>query len=161
MTNIASADTPTTTPALGLAAKVAAALGIPAAFPATWWLISLVDQSGDEIVDPDYFVRPPDLSSSTELVVGAVALVLCLAGIAAIAYMISTGRWHLSVAGFTLAPLAAFAFAGMTAQVLTAPTIGANIGAGLLLLLVPVVVVGTALAVIFAVASWRKQRPAV
>ncbi|MEZ5229342.1 MAG: hypothetical protein R2710_22590 [Acidimicrobiales bacterium] len=91
---------------------------------------------------------------STEVahVIGAGSTLLAVLTIFVVAGSIASGRWCRCVAG-VFGPLGAgFAYAGMAGHVLTAPVIGANIGAGLVMLgAVPAA--GTLISIISI--SWR------
>lgn len=131
--------------------------GIVAGGPAIWAVVSLLPSE----VDPataDYMVDPLDLTPATRAVIGAVAAVVVAAAVVVVARAVrrhALDRSWLPVVGL-LAGVAAYL--GLTYAAVTAPTIGANIGGGLVLmaggLLVPL---GVAAA---SVMAWRaSQRP--
>ena len=105
----------------------------------TWWLVG--DVSETDIVDPDYLVRPPQLSSSEELALGAGATALLVAA----AFVVALAARKRVVTWLDLRLLVPSAclgvYLGFTLRVVTAGVIGANIGGGLLVLLTPVMAV--------------------
>lgn len=116
-----------------------------------WWGVG--DLSED--VDPnhaDYAMRPPPLSGSAELCLGAAASVVALVALAALAVATRRGlvarRWW----GFVLPLVAIGVFAGIGYRVMTAAVIGANIGAGLVIVFSPFVVIP---ALALSATSWR------
>ncbi|NJP34519.1 hypothetical protein [Micromonospora thermarum] len=125
---------------------------------AVWWLVGDVT-SGDarrlaaEGVALDHTVRPVSLGATGDRIVGVLA---CVAAAVALGVLVRgtvvrrlDARWWA-----VLAPLVvAGALVGYAARVLTAGVIGANIGAGLIVLVGgPVLAV---LLVVAAVAAWR------
>ncbi|MEU7934725.1 hypothetical protein [Micromonospora echinofusca] len=131
---------------------------------AAWWLIG--DLTGDEArrlaaegVELDYAIRPVSLGTTGDRIVGVLA---CVGVVLALAWLLrATARRSLDRRWWwVLAPLvAAGALLGLAWRVLTAGGIGANIGAGLML-----IVGGPALAVLLIVAAvaalrMRRNRP--
>ncbi|MGC4763911.1 hypothetical protein ACLQ20_13745 [Micromonospora sp. DT46] len=131
---------------------------------AAWWLIG--DLTGDEArrlaaegVELDYAIRPVSLGATGDRVVGVLA---CVGVALALAWLIrATARRRLDRRWWwVLAPLvAAGVLLGLAWRVLTAGGIGANIGAGLM-----VIAGGPALAVLLIVAAvaalrMRRNRP--
>lgn len=118
---------------------------------ATWWVVG--DQSED--VDPanaDYVLTPPSVSGSVELALGAGACVLVVTATVALAVASMRGRLGRRWWGF-LAPLVVIGmFVGASYRVMTAAVIGANIGAGMVILVGPPLIL-VALAV--SAHSWR------
>jgi len=118
-------------------------------FPfAVWWLTGPVARGVPLSEDPDYFVRPPHLDPALIRTVGIVSTSLCVIGLA-IALRASwtgllRGRWWAVIGPLLLAG----AVLGLGERVLTAPVIGANIGAGFGIVAgVPVVLASVAWAV--------------
>lgn len=94
---------------------------------ATWWMTGLL---GSDVSDPDYAVRPLDLPAAAEALLGAggLGLGLCAAIVLIDAHQrrLFDQRWW-----FVIGPLlSAGVLAGFCWGVITAPGIGANIGAG-------------------------------
>ncbi len=125
-------------PQLGLPSRVAAIVTVVvaavAAFPATWWTLGRVDHSGDWIVDPDYAIRPPIIDRTLAHAIGAGSAVLVCVGVGVLVSMVVMRRWPpcaLAAAAIAIAPAG---YGGMAGHMLTAPVIGANIGAGLVAL---------------------------
>lgn len=131
---------------------LATAAGVVACAPATWAIASLLPTQTDPAI-ADYLVDPPDLSAVTRSAIGIAAAVLAAAAIAvfvrSVRHCVVDRSWFLVVA------LLAFvsSYIGFTYAAVTAPTIGANIGAGILLmaggLLVPICTLSA------AVLAWR------
>ncbi|MGN9778229.1 hypothetical protein ACTMS0_21055 [Micromonospora sp. H33] len=125
---------------------------------AAWWLIGDLTSGqarrlAAEGTALDYTVRPVSLGAAGDRIVGVLA---CVAALVALGVLVRgtvvrqvDPRWWA-----VLLPLvAAGALAGYAGRVLTAGVIGANIGAGLIVLTGgPVLVV---LLVVAAVAAWR------
>lgn len=136
MTGSVQSHDPTTSLA-GLAGwgVVAAATALIVAGPvATWWLVgdqSTVPVSGD----PDYAFRPFDITAGTERTVGIGSTMVAVLAFLALAW--ATRRHRLEARWWmVLAPLvSAGLIAGFGWRVLTAGVIGANIGAGFMVLL--------------------------
>ncbi|PSK95431.1 hypothetical protein CLV63_11591 [Murinocardiopsis flavida] len=128
-------------PALGLwAAGAAVVLG--GSFALFWarGLYLVPPKSVTNLDDPDYLYRVP-FSPLVENVIGVAAVVLFCVGVVVLAR--ATARNRLDAAWWIVVGLAAAAglITGFTWAVYTAPTIGANIGAGFMSL------VGTPVAV--------------
>ena len=119
-------------------AVVAALSGLVALPIATWWVVG--DQSyklgaQERYADLDYAFKPLALSAATERAVGVAALVVVVASVVLLIVHARRGEWdHRWVR-----PLGAAAAAGVIVgcgwRVMTAGVIGANIGAGLAVLL--------------------------
>ncbi|MEU4775224.1 hypothetical protein [Micromonospora sp. NPDC023644] len=131
---------------------------------AAWWLIG--DLTGDEArqlaaegVELDYAVRPVSLGTAGDRVVGVLA---CVGVVLALAWLLrATARRRLDARWWwVLVPLVgAGVLLGLAWRVLTAGGIGANIGAGLV-----VIAGGPTLAVLLTVAAvaalrMRRSRP--
>lgn len=137
---------------------VGAALGMVVSAPvASWWLseVFLVEPesvpAGD--AEPDVLVAPLPLGGTAEQVVGWVALAVAVGSTALVVLAVRRGaldrRW-VSV----LAALAGIGgLAGIGWSWITVPTIGANIGAGLYVIVAAPVAAGLALW-----AAWRTRR---
>ncbi|MEW2379756.1 hypothetical protein AB0883_27130 [Micromonospora sp. NPDC047812] len=138
---------------------LALVLGTPVA---AWWLIG--DLTNDEArrlaaegVELDYAIRPVSLGPAGDRIVGVLA---CVGVVVALAWLLRpTARRRLDPRWWwVLAPLVgAGVLVGLGWRVLTAGGIGANIGAGLM-----VIAGGPALAVLLivaAVAAVRMRRP--
>ena len=101
-----------------------------AAAPAAWWVTGLIPES----VDPqgaDYYLEPLSLAPGVEVAIGVVATLVTLAGMAALWQRVSTRQWSARWVGVLGPTFAIAAYVGAGYRVFTAPTIGANIGAGL------------------------------
>jgi hypothetical protein len=100
------------------------------------------DQTASNSPDPSYLVRAPRVEADVELVVGVISLVIVLAywltAISAVRREGTVRTWLPVVACLT----AAGVVSGYSGRVLTAGADGANIGAGFVLLLGPLVLVG-------------------
>lgn len=109
-------------------------------------------------VDPryvDYVVRPPDIPVAVELVIGALSGALVVAATAALAW-----SWKRDPPdpGFlsVLIPLVVVgAILGLGWRVMTAAVIGANIGAGILVLFGSPVIL--ALLILAGVSAWLRR----
>ncbi len=137
---------------------LAAAAGVLACTPATWAVASLLPTTV-EPATADYMLDPPDLSAATRAMIGVVAAAAVAAAIAVVARAVRSRaleRSWLPVVGL-LAGLAAYL--GLTYATVTAPTVGANIGGGLLLMAGGLVVpVGAVAAAILARRAARRHR---
>ncbi|MDG4860022.1 hypothetical protein P8605_17990 [Streptomyces sp. T-3] len=116
------------------------------AFPITvWWLVG---QQTLDVPDPDYAQRPWAMSTAAEAAIGGTALLVLVVTALLFAGWTSAGRTGPSW-WYVLVPLlAAGLIAGVGQRVVTAEVIGANIGAGMVLLVgvpVAVLLVGFAL----------------
>ena len=98
----------------------------------TWWLVG---DLSEDVTSPDYLVAPPDLAGSTETMIGVIASILVAFGFTSLIVLNRRGR----IAGRelqALLPLLAIGlYVGFSARVVTAGVVGANIGAGLLIML--------------------------
>ncbi len=116
---------------------------------ATWWLLNIVVTS-ENIAKPDYMVRPIDISPVAELIVGLTALVIALSSIAFLVKAEREQRFGHGCWSVLFPLIAAAAVCGAAWSTVTAPTIGANIGGGMVIMFgVPVV------AALVAVATHR------
>lgn len=104
---------------------------------------------------PDYVIRPPEIPIALGLTLAALSVLLVIVSTAVI---VSSWRWERPQPGWLsvlLPVLAVGAIVGLAWRVLTAAVIGANIGAGLMVLLgTPVVV---ALIVFAGISAWRRR----
>jgi hypothetical protein len=120
-----------------------------ATFPfAVWWLSGHLSAGVPLSDDPDYFLRPPHVNPVLARTVGIVSTSLCAVGLATALRGSWTGRlrgrWWAVIGPLFLSG----AVLGAGERVLTAPVIGANIGAGFVILAgVPVVLASVAWAV--------------
>jgi len=102
---------------------------------AVWWAVG--DVSAPEataIPDPDYQIHPFDIAPTTERVVGVGAVVLVAVSVGALVIALWSGRMHRLWWPVLLQLSLAGAVCGAGWRVLTAAVIGANIGAGLVIL---------------------------
>ncbi|MFF9285797.1 hypothetical protein [Streptomyces griseosporeus] len=113
---------------------VSAVLLVVGAPVAVWGLMGQQNAQGLPASELDYAFQPPGISDGTAAALGGVALVLAVAGAALLVLASLRGAFDHRWWG-VLAPLtAAGVLAGVGWRVLTAGVIGANIGAGLALL---------------------------
>lgn len=133
-------------------AAVVLVLAVP--FAVTW----VIGETTITNVDPkyvDYVVRPPNIPVAVELVIGALSAILVVAATAALAW---SWKWEPPDPGFlsVLLPLVVVgAILGVAWRVMTAAVIGANIGAGLLVLFGSPVMVG--LVILAGVSAWLRR----
>lgn len=114
-----------------LVALVASAVSV-------WWLVGDLSEVDDPTAD--FMIRPPDLSSAEEGWIGGCALVLLAATLVALYSVHRTSGLSRSQRWALLFVVLAGGIIGVGYRVMTAATIGANIGGGLLLTVgVPVV----------------------
>ena len=110
------------------------------------WLGGLGADSS--IVDPDYLLEPLVEASGARLALGLAGAVIAVLGVVLGRRLFAAGRISRSTVIMTVASAAVAAYAGLAYGAATSPTIGANIGAGILLLgFVPFVVVVVVLVV--------------
>ncbi|MHC0431712.1 hypothetical protein ACX6XY_16245 [Streptomyces sp. O3] len=141
----------------GWAMLLAAVLLIAAATVGTWWLIG---QQTLDVADPDYAVRPWNIPDDVEKALGAGAM-LTLA-VTVPLFVEWTRIRRLEPAWWSvLGPLLAVgAVAALGQRVMTAEVIGANIGAGLVVLFgAPVAALVTVLSLGRAAQLARRSRP--
>lgn len=97
-----------------------------------WWLVG--DQSTAAEPDADYFLRAPSLPTAVEIIIGVVATTLLIGSVVVLYLGVADRRWWSAL----LPVLVAGVLAGYVWRLVTAGTIGANIGLGLALMtLVP------------------------
>mgnify|MGYP007089165819 CR=1 FL=1 len=122
------------------AGRVAAVVLVLVSPVTAWWMTGPVanNEVGSAAVsnpdDYDYMVRGPEISDGIENLVGGASLVLLVLAVLGLAIEARRGRWDgpwwLPVG----AAVAAGVIVGLTARVVTAPVIGANIGGGMMIL---------------------------
>lgn len=133
-------------------AAVVLVLAVP--FAVAW----VIGETTITNVDPkyvDYVVRPPDIPVAVELIIGALSTALVVAATAALAW-----SWKLDPPdpGFlsVLVPLVVVgAILGLGWRIMTAAVIGANIGAGILVLFGSPVILG--LLILAGVSAWLRR----
>lgn len=132
---MAEAQRPTG-PSVGLLILPVAAVTLVLALAvAAWWVIGDQSTPAALAADPNFLVRPPAIDAAAERVVGIVAAALAVT--AAVILVRATGTGRLDPRWWAvLAPLMLVAVGcGYAARILTAGVIGANIGAGLTLII--------------------------
>ena len=136
---------------------IAASVALIAATPvAVWWVVGDLTEKGFPEPNLDYFIRPIDLPPVVEPLAGALAVMVVVVSVVVLAL----GLYHRQIDRrwlATVVPLcAAGAIVGAGWRVLTAGAIGANIGAGMVLIfgfpLAGLLVLGAALN------WWRESR---
>lgn len=132
-------------------------MGLVAASPGVAWFWA--GRLSEPELNPavaDYAWRPWRALLEHESLVGAVSTGVALAAaLALIAMRRRVGGWAAApVLATTLALAVLGAWAGVGYRVITAPVVGANIGAGLVILATPALVVVE----LVAVAVWRSRR---
>lgn len=122
------------------AGRVAAVVLVLVSPATAWWMTGPVanNEVGPAAVsnpdDYDYMVRGPEISPWVENVVGGTALVLVVLAVLGLAAEARRGRWDGRWWMPAGAAVAAGVIVGLTARVVTAPVIGANIGGGMMIL---------------------------
>ncbi len=102
----------------------------------------------ESLVDPDYLLEPVVQGSGIRLALGLAGAAIALIGVLLGRRLYAAGRLRRSTVIVAVAAAAVAAYAGLAYGVATQPTVGANIGAGILLLgFVPFVVVVVVLVV--------------
>ena len=116
---------------------VAGAVLVVAMPVAVWWLVG---DLSTETADPDHFLRPVDVGDTAEAVVGVAAVVLVTASVVAMVVAGRRGRvdrrWWRVLVELVLAG----GLCGVGSRVLTAGVIGANIGAGFVMVFIAPIV---------------------
>jgi hypothetical protein len=108
--------------------------------------------SGIDPRDADYWITPPSLTGSTELVVGLGMAIVAL--VAVVVLVVSTlrgqvvPRWW----GFALPLVGLGVFAGWSYRVMTAGVYCANMGGGFVMLVSPIVVCA---GLVVSARNWR------
>lgn len=120
---------------------IRALLGYALAVPVlTWWLVGdlthpAARQLAAEGVPLDYYIRPPGLSTGQQTAIGVTALLVTAATAAVMISSLVRRTAPVTLWLMVLLPLtAAGVIVGFTWRVWTAGSVGANIGAGLMLL---------------------------
>ncbi|MBI2711172.1 MAG: hypothetical protein HYX34_15995 [Actinobacteria bacterium] len=135
---------------------------------AAWWLVGPLDSSLEELRIPanpreylDYMVRPPVVDPGVERAVGIAGLVL---GAASLAVVVRALRRHVLHRGWSAVVvyvvLSGIAL-GFGARVITAGVIGANIGGGMLMLVLPPALIGGLVLTVVRFLVERGRRPPV
>lgn len=125
-------------------------VSVPALAIATAWWIGDLSSTLD---DPDYMLRPIDLSSETSWAVGFVATAACLVGAAAAVLLTRSGCCGRRLVAVLVPWWVLAVYLGLGYRIVTAGVIGANIGGGLFVLTSFVVVpfaIGSSVAVWWA-----------
>lgn len=141
------------------------ALAVVASTPVVAWaLVGDVRTASAREPDPDYFVRPLDLPTPVPALVVGAAIVVLVIGISALVWM--TRRGAVRPRAWVALGLAVVAGAllGLSARVMTAAVIGANVGAGLavlgiVLLVIPLYVASLVIGTSCATATERHPNP--
>jgi hypothetical protein len=119
----------------------------------TWWLVG-------DLAEParrgglDYMFEPPSLSRAQETAIGVAALTVAIAAACVVAISVRRNGVRLIESRFALPLVIVGVYVGWCWRVMTAGVVGANIGGGLAMLSLPVVVVG---GVLWS-ALWRPSR---
>jgi hypothetical protein len=98
---------------------------------ATWWLVG---DLSTEIADPDYLIRPVQIEGMAANVVGLGAVVLAAGSVVTLVVAGARGRLARSWWPVLVELVLAGGLCGAGWRVLTAGVIGANIGAGLVMI---------------------------
>ncbi len=97
----------------------------------TWWLVG---DLSEDVYAPDYFLKPPELTETTENIIGAAASIVVGSSVALL-LLTSWRQLHTRRYISAMIPLLALGiFVGFSYRVITAGAAGANIGAGLLVM---------------------------
>jgi hypothetical protein len=124
---------------------------------ASWWLVG---DLSTETADPDYFLRPVDLGDTAQHVVGVGAVVLVAASAVALVVARWRGRLDRRWWSVLVELVLAGGLCGAGWRVLTAGVIGANIGAGFVMVVVaPIVAALVSLAVLEWLSLRAQRRP--
>lgn len=112
-----------------------AAAGLLLATPvATWWLVGDLSATVPPGTSLDYTIRPPAIAPWAERVAGIGALLVTGAALAVLVRGARRRRFDRRWWAALLPAVAAGGLAGLGWRVMTAGTIGANVGAGLTIL---------------------------
>lgn len=134
---------------------VTAAVSLVLATPvAVWWVVGDVSSKGFD--DLDYMVRPVELPSVVEAVIGGLAVVLVIVCGAVLGHALYRGRVRRAWSATVVPLFAAGVVVGAGWRVVTAGGIGANIGGGLVVLFGGPLVV--ALIVVAVANAWVESR---
>ena len=117
---------------LPVVAAVVLVLALPLA--KSWWYVGDVSEV-PAAAEPDYMIQPWNLGPGRELLVGIAALVLCVLAFVALLFATYQGKLTARWWAVLIPLIAVSVMVGATWRVLSAGVIGANIGAGIMLLL--------------------------
>lgn len=118
----------------------AAVVAVLAAPIAAWWLIGDLSEPARGTRDLDYVVRAPQVAPWAITTAGAVAVGAMAVAIVILAHAVRTGRLQRGWLGVVALLMVEGALIAGIARMLTAGSVGANIGGGLALIFgVPVV----------------------
>lgn len=112
---------------------VASLVWLAAVFVAVAWWFGLA-ATDDSIRDPDFMWRPLDLGDGTKRALGLTASAAAVAGALVLHRSRRVGRASPTRVAVLVPAAAIAAYCGLAYATATAPTIGANIGGGLLVL---------------------------
>lgn len=140
--------------------QVVACIGLVLATPvAACWLMDLI-AAADHLEDPDYAVRPLQIDPTTKLALGILALAVVVGAILELA-LFEPARQLIREWWSVIFPLVSVGIiCGTGWAIMTAPVIGANIGAGMIILTAPPVVVALLTwAAVGCYGAIRRRRP--
>ncbi len=147
----ASHDGDVATPSfLRTAAGAVLVLAVPFAVA---WVVGDLSETNDP--RPDHVVRPPEIPAALELTVGALSVVLVIASTAVLVWSWRRERPEPGLLSVLLPLVAVGAILGLAWRVITAAVIGANIGAGLVMLFGPPVVL--VLILVAGISAWQRR----
>ncbi len=140
----------------GAADAALVGIGALAAAPAMWWVSGAIP-SGVAPDGADYLWQPVRLSTGTVTTIGITATAVVVMAAVRLLRLVRAGRvgrhW-LHVVG---AAVVFAGYLGLTYRVATTPVIGANIGAGVLILGVVAVAIGVVAWALIALADARRR----
>jgi len=113
--------------------RTVAAIAVVSSAPAVWWLGSGNAGVAAE-ADPDYLWQPLRMSTAVQSAIGIASIVLVLSALVVMAARMRAAELDRRWWGVVLPWVALSAYVGLTYRVATTPVIGANIGAGLMIL---------------------------
>ena len=128
-----------------------------AASPIVTW-VAIGDLSEPDLADPDYFLRPPTIEPAIETAAGWVSAAVIVGAVVAFVAGHRFGRLTVRQTLALVPTLLIGAFIGMAGRVLTAGGVGANIGAGLVVMASPFVL--APLAAMASLLAFQRTRPA-
>lgn len=133
------------------------AAGVVATAPVAWWLGDLLNRIGGSVSadEADYVWRPLSLSAAGGAAIGLGALAIVACALAVLLRRVRSGHWQAGWLQVVAAPAMVCSYAGMLVAVATAPVIGANIGAGVMLLGAAPVGLGAAVWLVVALVRLR------
>lgn len=131
--------------------------GVVATAPGAWWVGHALNNSEGAVPadQADYLWRPLSLSTATSAAVGLGALVLVGGALAVLVRQVRSGRWRTGWLQVAAASAMLCSYAGLLVAVATAPVIGANIGAGMMLLGAAPVGLGAVIWIVIALVHLR------